>query len=91
MLKHRILTAIPLAVAVIWMLFQPTDVFVYMLYVIAIVAGFEWSGLTGCRASFPKVVYAAIVCLIAYLFVELLPDFNLYLIYAPGSFRRRCG
>ncbi len=48
MLWQRVLTAIPLAALVLWViLFQPTVVFDYLLYVIALIAAYEWARLSG--------------------------------------------
>lgn len=48
MLKQRILTAIPLAILVIWgMLTQPVDVIFYALLVVIFIAAWEWAGLAG--------------------------------------------
>ncbi len=48
MLWQRVLTAIPLAALVLWViLFQPTAIFDYLLYVIALIAAYEWARLSG--------------------------------------------
>lgn len=48
MLLQRVLTAVPLAALVLWIiLFQPTAVFDYLLYAIALIAGYEWARLSG--------------------------------------------
>ncbi len=54
MLWQRVLTAIPLAALVLWMiLFQPTATFDYLLYVISLIAAYEWARLSG---FFPAVL-----------------------------------
>jgi phosphatidate cytidylyltransferase len=71
MLLHRVLTASVLAAVVIWlMLYQPTSVFVYLLFVIAFISGFEWARLGGLRALIPRVVFAFFVSLVLWLFIE---------------------
>jgi len=48
MLYQRILTAIPLAIFVIWMIFfQPTSVFLYFVLFIVLISGYEWAKLSG--------------------------------------------
>lgn len=70
MLQHRVLTAIPLAFAVIWLiLFQPTDVFVYLLFLIAVIAGHEWSALCGFRNQMARIAYALLIVIVAMLFI----------------------
>lgn len=52
MLKQRILTAIPLAVLVIWgILTQPVDIIFYALLLVIFISGWEWAGLSGIQNS----------------------------------------
>ena len=70
MLLQRILTASILAAAVIWLILQPTEIFVYLLYVIALVSGFEWARLGGIKSGVVRIIFAFIVMLIAWSFIE---------------------
>ena len=72
MLLQRVLTAIPLALAVIWLiLFQPTEIFVYLLLFIAFVASFEWSRLSGSQSLILNLIYAIVVTLLSFLFITM--------------------
>ena len=71
MLLQRILTAVPLAILVVWMiLFQPSDVFVYLLYLIATISGYEWARLCGMLPPMLRVLYALSILMVAVVFVE---------------------
>jgi phosphatidate cytidylyltransferase len=71
MLLHRVLTASVLAAVVIWlMLYQPTDVFVYLLFVVAFTSGFEWARLGGIKSTISRIAFAFFVTLIAWFFIE---------------------
>ena len=71
MLLHRVLTAIPLAIVVIWMLFyQPTDIFVYLLLLVGFISGYEWARLGGLTPVFAKGVFAIIVTLISWVVIN---------------------
>ena len=48
MLWQRVLTAIPLAALALWViLYQPTSNFDYLLFGVAVIAGYEWARLSG--------------------------------------------
>lgn len=70
MLLHRVLTASVLAAVVIWLILQPTEIFVYLLFVIAFVSGFEWARLGGIKPIVLRVIFAFFVTLISWLFIE---------------------
>ncbi len=78
MLRQRVLTAIPLALVVIWViLFQPTHMLMWLLFVVALIAGWEWSQLGGLGPAGARGAYALLVCLIPWLMLryadELIP------------------
>ncbi len=51
MLVQRVLTAVPLAALIVWViLFQPTRTFDYLLFGIIVIAAAEWARLSGVRA-----------------------------------------
>lgn len=67
MLKQRVLTAIPLAVLVIWgILTQPAEVIFYALSFILAIAGWEWARLSGVKNPLLRIVYAAVIILAIY-------------------------
>lgn len=71
MLLHRILTAIPLAIIVIWMVFyQPTSIFVYLLFLVGLISGYEWARLGGLVPVAAKAAYAIAVTLIAWVVIN---------------------
>ena len=87
MLSQRILTAIPLACLVIWLiLFQPTDVFIYLLVVISLIAAHEWSRLSGYKQSPVHIGYALLVTAVSVLFIIEAPQFVHWLIYGSVVF-----
>lgn len=70
MLLHRVLTAIPLALGVIWLiLFQPTDIFVYLLMLVSVLAGYEWSRLSACENKMLGISYAILITGISLSFI----------------------
>ena len=67
MLLQRILTAIPLAIGIIWIiLFQPSHVFFWLTMVIAGLAAYEWAKLSGLDTA-GRLLYLLIVCAIPWL------------------------
>jgi len=85
MLLHRILTAVPLALAAIWLiLFQPTSVLLYVLLPIAVVCGYEWARLGGIQSSVSQTVFAILVGLFSWLCIEYFPQY-LYFLLAAAS------
>ena len=83
MLLQRVLTAIPLAIAVIWLiLFQPTEIFIYLLLFISLIAAFEWARLSGIKSRTFNIVYALIVCLLSYLLINMLAIYIEWFVYA---------
>lgn len=76
MLLHRILTAVPLALAVIWLiLFQPTSVLLYVLLPISFVCGHEWARLGGVQSSLWRLVFAALVSVFSWFCIEYLSQY----------------
>lgn len=67
MLWQRVLTAIPLAALVVWMLlFQPTSIVIYLFLVVAFLAGFEWARLSGVQALAIRIGIAVLMALISW-------------------------
>jgi phosphatidate cytidylyltransferase len=82
MLLQRILTAIPLAIVVIWIiLFQPGYVFFWMTMVITAVAAYEWAKLAGVKFA-GQVIYLLIMCAIPWIMVNHLSQYIHLYIYA---------
>jgi len=70
MLMHRILTAVPLAAVVVWIiLYQSSDVVLYLLLFIAILAGFEWARLGGVYSVPGRLFYSLVLAAIAWILV----------------------
>ena len=70
MLLQRILTAIPLAVGIIWIiLFQPSHIFFWLTMLITVVAAYEWAKLAG-LAGPGRIVYAALLTAVPWLVVQ---------------------
>ena len=83
MLMQRILTAIPLAVGIIWIiLYQPTEVFFWLTTVITALAAYEWGGLAGLGTA-GRLVYAALLTAVPWLVVHFGRDYlDLYVYVA---------
>ena len=76
MLLQRILTAIPLALAVIWLiLFQPTIVLLYVLLPIVFICGYEWARISGVQSTLWQLVFALSVSVFSWFFIEYLSQY----------------
>lgn len=72
MLWQRVLTAIPLAVLVIWvMLYQPTEVMIYLLLAVTLLSGLEWSRLAGVQHLALRTVYAVVLAVLVWYMLKL--------------------
>lgn len=82
MLYQRILTAIPLAAFVGWMIFfQPTSVFFYFVLFIVLIAGYEWAKLSGINNIYIRYIFALFVTVIAWALKQYAADYALWAIY----------
>lgn len=82
MLYQRILTAIPLAAFVFWMIFfQPSNVFFYFLLFIVLISGYEWAKLSGLNKPLLKVAFALCVTLFTWMVNQYLGDYVIWFIY----------
>ena len=62
MLYQRILTAIPLAALVIWLIFfQPTSVFFYFIILLILISAYEWARLAGLGNVFLRFAFSVII------------------------------
>lgn len=62
MLYQRILTAIPLAALVFWVIFfQPTSVFFYFALFIVLIAAYEWAKLSAVKNIYLRCAYALVI------------------------------
>lgn len=79
MLLQRILTAVPLAIGIIWIiLFQPSHVFFWLTLVIAASAAYEWAKLAGLGTG-GRLVYLLLVTAIPWLMIDYAGEYaNLY-------------
>ncbi len=65
MLIQRVLTAIPLAALMIWLIFfQPSNSLFYALLVIALIGGWEWSRLSGVNNYMPRAIFSIFIVVI---------------------------
>lgn len=79
MLLHRILTAIVLAVPVVWIiLFQSSVYLMVLLLVIASLSAFEWAQLAGIRLVAGRVVFAVFIAAICWFFIEHLHQYSIW-------------
>lgn len=81
MLLHRILTALALAVPVIWIiLFQSTQILLLLLLLVALLSGYEWARLGGLESTFLRVAFAIVVALIPWFLVEYFYQYALWIV-----------
>lgn len=82
MLYQRILTAIPLAAFVFWIIFfQPTSVFFYFVLFVVLIAGYEWAKLSGVGNVFLRISFAIIISVIAWAVQQYASDYILWPVY----------
>lgn len=82
MLLQRILTAIPLAIGIIWIiLFQPSNVFFWLTMVIAALAAYEWAKLAGLKTA-GQIVYLLLLCAIVWVIMNHAGQYMQVYIYA---------
>jgi len=82
MLYQRILTAIPLAAFVFWIIFfQPTTVFFYFLLFVVLVSGYEWARLSGVNNKILRLLFALIITSLTWLVPQYMADTIQWLIY----------
>jgi len=78
MLKQRLFTAIALATGSIWALFFASPfAWMWILFLVAFIAAWEWAGFTNVKSIWVKGLYAAFVVLLSYLGLEYLTHENL--------------
>lgn len=82
MLYQRILTAIPLAIFVFWIIFfQPTSVFSYFIFFVILIAGYEWARLSGVENSLLRIIYAIVVTVFTWCLSTYAADYISWAIY----------
>lgn len=82
MLYQRILTAIPLAAFVCWIIFfQPTSIFFYFVLFIVVISGLEWAKLAGVKALALRILFALLLTLSVWIFQQYAADYVLWAIY----------
>lgn len=82
MLLQRVLTAIPLAIGIIWIiLFQPSHVFFWLTMVITAVAAYEWAKLAGLN-TVGQIIYLLLMCAIPWIVINYAGQYMQFYIYA---------
>jgi len=82
MLYQRILTAIPLAAFVFWIIFfQPTSVFFYFVLFLVSIAGYEWAKLSGVVNVLIRLVFAIMITAVTWLIQQYAIDYVIWPIY----------
>ena len=82
MLYQRILTAIPLAALVFWIIFfQPTSVFFYFLLLIIFVSAYEWAKLSCVASQVVRFIYAAVMVLFTWSISQYFAEYAIWSIY----------
>lgn len=82
MLYQRILTAIPLAAFVVWIVFfQPTSVFFYFLLIVILIAGYEWARLSGIQNALSRFLFALAIATMTFSIYRWFADYLTAYIY----------
>lgn len=82
MLLQRILTAVPLAFFVGWVIFfQPTNVFSWFLLLVVFVAAYEWAKLSGIQQLFVRYAFASIITALSWAVNHYLQQYEIWVIY----------
>lgn len=82
MLLQRVLTAIPLAAFVVWVIFfQPTQVFFYFVLFIVLIASYEWAKLSGVDNVILRSLYAVIITLISWWVEQYTGQYAIWIVY----------
>ncbi len=82
MLYQRILTAIPLAAFVVWMIFfQPSSVFFYLVLLIVLISGYEWARLSGVSNVLMRCVYSAVITCTVFVVQQFMTEYVIWIIY----------
>ncbi len=82
MLLQRVLTAIPLAIGIIWIiLFQPSNVFFWLTLAIAALAAYEWAKLAGLKTA-GQIFYLMLVCAIVWVIMKYADQYMHLYVYA---------
>ena len=82
MLFQRVLTAIPLALVIIWIiLFQPGKVFFWLTMAVTAVAAYEWARLAGLKTA-GRIIYLLLMCAIPWILLYRLEQYREFYVYA---------
>lgn len=82
MLYQRILTAIPLAAFVCWIIFfQPTSIFFYFALFVLLISAFEWAKLSGVSNIYLRALFAVLISGIAWALEQYLPEHSILTVY----------
>ncbi|PCI07913.1 MAG: phosphatidate cytidylyltransferase [Gammaproteobacteria bacterium] len=82
MLYQRILTAIPLAIFVVWMIFfQPTFIFFYFILFIVAVSAYEWAKLSGVSNVVLRWLFAVVITTLVWAIQRFVSDYIIWVIY----------
>lgn len=82
MLYQRILTAIPLAAFVFWIIFfQPSTVFFYFLLFVVFVSGYEWAKLSGVNGKPLKILFSFSVVLSTWVITQYFSEYAIWPIF----------
>lgn len=85
MLYQRILTAIPLALFVGWMIFyQPSSVFFYFLLFVVLVSAYEWAKLSCVKRIALRVFFAVGMTLLTWCIHQYASEYTSWSVYLAG-------
>jgi phosphatidate cytidylyltransferase len=82
MLLQRVLTAIPLAIGIIWIILSPLkDVFFWLTMFVTALAAYEWAKLAGLKIA-GQIVYLLLMCAIPWVVMNHAGQYMRFYIYA---------
>lgn len=82
MLYQRILTAIPLAIFVFWIIFfQPTSALFNVLLLVVLISGYEWARLSGIDNIIARCVYALVITATVWAIQQYAAEYIMWIIY----------
>lgn len=85
MLYQRILTAIPLAALVFWIIFfQPTAVFFYFVLFVVFIAAYEWAKLSGASKPLFRALFAIVITASTWAIEQYATGYILWPIYVSA-------
>ncbi|MCW9012827.1 MAG: phosphatidate cytidylyltransferase [Gammaproteobacteria bacterium] len=86
MLWQRVLTAIPLALLVGWLIFfQSSDVLFYAFLLVSVIAGWEWARLAGIENNLFRIVYGMVIGAVVFIVNQFMAHGDFFVWLMTGA------